>query len=62
MLATHRENQLTPEIHRGLLKPGFILGATGLAAISTVNTEAEIDELGEALEETLRALRLNESV
>ena len=62
VLATPRENQLMSEIHRGLLKRGFILGATGLAAISTANTQAEIDGLGEALEETLRALRLNESV
>ena len=60
VLTSGRENQLIAAVHKGLLARGFILGASGLAAISTVNTEEEIDALGEALEDTLRELRLNE--
>ena len=54
-----REVQLMSAVHRGLLARGYILGSSGLGAISTANSEAEIDALAQALEDTLRELRLN---
>lgn len=61
VLASARENQLMAATHKGLLARGYIVGAAGLAALSSVNTESEIDGLADALEDVLRELRLNES-
>ena len=47
-------------LHRGLLNRGFILGSACLAAISTANTVEEIDELADAIEDTLREMRVND--
>ena len=55
-----REAQLSSTVHQGLLRRGFIVGTTGLAALSTVNSEGEIEALADALEDTLRELRLNQ--
>ncbi len=46
--------------NRALLNRGFILGAGGLAAISTANTDQEIDDLADAIEDSLREMRLND--
>ena len=47
-------------LHRALLNRGFILGIGGLAAISTANTDQEIDDLADAIEDSLREMRLND--
>ena len=54
-----RESQLLKQLHQGLLEKGFILGSEGLLAISTANSEEEIDALGVAIEELLHDWRLN---
>ena len=60
VLPSAREGQLMSAAHKGLLARGYIVGAAGLAALSSVNTNEEIDGLADALEDTLRELRLNE--
>ena len=54
------ESRRTAALHRALLNRGFILGAGGLAAISTANTDREIDDLADAVEDSLREMRLND--
>ena len=54
-----RERQLLAYVHSGLLERGFLVGTNCLCALSTANTEKEIDDLAGALEDTLRDLRLN---
>ena len=54
------ESRRTAALHRALLNRGFILGSGGLAAISTVNTDQEIDDLADAIEDSLREMRLND--
>ncbi len=60
VLPSAREGQLMSAAHKGLLARGYIVGAAGLAALSSANTNAEIDGLADALEDTLRELRLND--
>ena len=47
-------------LHKALLNRGFIVGSGGLAAISTANTDREIDDLADAIEDSLREMRLND--
>ena len=47
-------------LHKALLNRGFIIGAGGLLAISTANTDQEIDDLADAIEDSLREMRLND--
>jgi len=54
------ESRRIATLHRALLNRGFILGAGGLAAISTANTDQEIDDLADAIEDSLREMRLND--
>ena len=54
------ESRRTAALHKALLNRGFILGSGGLAAISTANTDQEIDDLGSAIEDSLREMRLND--
>ena len=54
------ESRRTSALHKALLNRGFIVGSGGLAAISTANTDREIDDLGSAIEDSLREMRLND--
>ncbi len=54
------ESRRTSALHKALLNRGFIVGAGGLAAISTANTDQEIDDLADAIEDSLREMRLND--
>ncbi len=54
------ESRRTAALHKALLNRGFVVGSGGLAAISTVNTDQEIDDLGSAIEDSLREMRLND--
>ena len=47
-------------LHKALLNRGFIVGSGGLLAISTANTDQEIDDLADAIEDSLREMRLND--
>ena len=47
-------------LHKALLNRGFMIGSGGLAAISTANTDREIDDLADAIEDSLREMRLND--
>ncbi|MEM7294588.1 MAG: aminotransferase class III-fold pyridoxal phosphate-dependent enzyme, partial [Pseudomonadota bacterium] len=60
VFASSRENQLTTQMHRGLLDHGFILGSSCLSAISTANTKEEVDALADAVEDIAKGFRLNE--
>ena len=60
VLPTGNESRRLSALHKALLNRGFILGAGGLAAISTVNTDQEIDDLADAIEDSLREMRLND--
>ena len=55
-----RESRRMSALHKALLNRGFILGSGGLAAISTANTDEEIDDLAGAIEDSLREMRLND--
>ena len=54
------ESRRVSALHKALLNRGFIVGSGGLAAISTANTDQEIDDLGSAIEDSLREMRLND--
>ena len=54
------ESRRISALHKALLNRGFIVGSGGLAAISTVNTDREIDDLAAAVEDSLREMRLND--
>ena len=54
------ETQRIGALHKALLNRGFIVGSGCLAAISTVNTEQEMDDLGDAIEDSLRQMRVND--
>ena len=60
VLPTENESRRISALHKALLNRGFMLGAGGLAAISTVNTDQEIDDLADAIEDSLREMRLND--
>lgn len=55
-----RESERISALHKALLNRGFIIGSGCLAAISTANSEREIDELADAVEDALREMRLND--
>ena len=55
-----RESRRMSALHKALLNRGFILGSGGLAAISTANSDEEIDDLADAIEDSLREMRLND--
>ena len=54
------ESRRISDLHKALLNRGFIVGTGGLAALSTVNTDREIDDLAGAIEDSLREMRLND--
>ena len=54
------ERRLLAQLHRGVLDRGHVVGANCLCALSTANTEEQVDELADAVEDTLRELRLND--
>ena len=54
------ESRRMSALHKALLNRGFIVGSGGLAAISTANTDREIDDLADAIEDSLREMRLND--
>ena len=54
------ESRRISDLHKALLNRGFIVGSGGLAAISTANTDQEIDDLADAIEDSLREMRLND--
>ena len=54
------ESRRISTLHKALLNRGFIVGSGGLAAISTANTDREIDDLAGAIEDSLREMRLND--
>ena len=53
--ATTAENAMAKAVHRGMLDRGFILSPRCSGFLSSVMTEAEITNLGEAFTDTLRA-------
>ena len=55
-----QEAQRLSTLHKALLGRGFMVGSACLAALSTANTEQEIDELANAIEDCLREMRIND--
>ena len=60
VFAGSQESARLGALHKGLLNRGFILGSSCLAAISTANSAGEIDQLADAIEDTLHEMRLND--
>ena len=60
VLARTDESRHISDLHKALLNRGFLVGTGGLAAISTANTDQEIDALADAIEDSLREMRLND--